>query len=47
MIAQKISPCLWFDQNAREAIGLYTGVFKDCRVYPIPYFGEAAPIKAR
>ena len=27
-----IYPCLWFDNNAREAAGFYTGIFEDAAV---------------
>jgi predicted 3-demethylubiquinone-9 3-methyltransferase (glyoxalase superfamily) len=25
---QKITPCLWFDSNAEEAVKFYTSIFK-------------------
>ena len=30
-IQQKITPFLWFDSNAEEAVGFYTSIFKDSR----------------
>jgi len=29
---QKITPCLWFDNNAEEAVNFYTSIFKESRV---------------
>ena len=29
---QKITPCLWFDRNAEEAVGFYTSVFANSSV---------------
>lgn len=34
-IAQKITPHLWFDKEARQAAELYTSIFKDSRVTKI------------
>lgn len=31
-ITQKISPCLWFDQRAEEAVKFYTSVFKNSKI---------------
>ena len=28
----KISPCLWFNGNAEEAVAFYTSIFKDAKV---------------
>ncbi len=36
----KISPCLWFDGNAEEAMNFYLSVFKDARVTDILRWGE-------
>lgn len=40
---QKITPFLWFDNNAEEAIGLYTSVFKDAKAGSVVRYGEAGP----
>ena len=40
---QKITPCLWFDGNAEEAVKFYTSVFKNSRVVNITRCGEAGP----
>ncbi len=29
---QKLTPCLWFDRNAEEAVAFYTSVFKDSKI---------------
>jgi predicted 3-demethylubiquinone-9 3-methyltransferase (glyoxalase superfamily) len=39
--AQKITPCLWFDDQAEEAAKFYTGVFKDSRIGRTSRYGEA------
>jgi len=40
---QKITPFLWFDNNAEEAIELYTSTFKDSKVMNISRYGDAGP----
>src|SRR6202011_277043 len=40
---QKITPFLWFDGKAEEAMTFYTSVFKNSRVGSITRFGEGAP----
>jgi predicted 3-demethylubiquinone-9 3-methyltransferase (glyoxalase superfamily) len=40
---QKITPCLWFDGQAEEAVRFYTAVFKNSRIGQIAYYGEGAP----
>ena len=45
---QKITPCLWFDNNAEEAVNFYSGIFKDCRIKQISRYGkEGAAISGR
>jgi len=29
---QKITPCLWFDSNAEEAVNFYTSIFKNSKI---------------
>jgi predicted 3-demethylubiquinone-9 3-methyltransferase (glyoxalase superfamily) len=31
-LKQKITPCLWFDGNAEEAVRFYTSVFADSTI---------------
>jgi predicted 3-demethylubiquinone-9 3-methyltransferase (glyoxalase superfamily) len=42
-IMQKISPFLWFDDQAEQAASLYTSVFRDSRIISIARYGEAGP----
>jgi predicted 3-demethylubiquinone-9 3-methyltransferase (glyoxalase superfamily) len=38
---QRISPCLWFDNQAEEAARFYTGVFKNSRITATTRYGKA------
>ena len=38
---QKITPCLWFDGNAEEAVNFYTAIFKNSKIGNISRYGEA------
>ena len=40
---QKITPFLWFDSDAEEAVNLYTSVFKDSKILMTNRYGEAGP----
>ena len=40
---QKITPFLWFDNQAEEAINFYTSIFKNSRVVSVNRYGEAGP----
>jgi len=40
---QKITPCLWFDDQAEEAARFYVSVFKNSKVGEISRYGEGAP----
>jgi predicted 3-demethylubiquinone-9 3-methyltransferase (glyoxalase superfamily) len=40
-IAQRIAPCLWFDNQAEEAAKYYTGIFKNSKIGKITRYGEA------
>ena len=40
---QKITPFLWFDGKAEEAMKLYTSVFKNSRIITINYWAENSP----
>ena len=37
---QKITPCLWFDDNAEEAAKFYTSVFKNSKIGKISRYGK-------
>jgi predicted 3-demethylubiquinone-9 3-methyltransferase (glyoxalase superfamily) len=41
---QKITPCLWFDKNAEEAVKFYTTVFKKSKKGKVSRYGEGAPM---
>ena|ERR1700712_3480256 len=40
---QKITPFLWFDNQAEEAMNFYLSVFKDSKVTRVSRYGEAGP----
>jgi predicted 3-demethylubiquinone-9 3-methyltransferase (glyoxalase superfamily) len=42
-ITQKITPFLWFDNNAEEAMNFYVSVFKNSKVGTITRYGDAGP----
>ncbi|HTK25783.1 MAG TPA: VOC family protein, partial [Pyrinomonadaceae bacterium] len=43
---QKITPFLWFDNNAEEAMNFYTSVFKDSKQVKVSRYPEGAPAPA-
>ncbi|GHG61159.1 VOC family protein [Streptomyces griseocarneus] len=43
---QKITPFLWFDDQAEEAVRHYMSVFGDSRIVDVQRYGEAGPGKA-
>jgi len=40
---QKITPFLWFDSQAEDAMNLYVSVFKNSRILSMTRYGEAGP----
>jgi predicted 3-demethylubiquinone-9 3-methyltransferase (glyoxalase superfamily) len=40
---QKITPFLWFDNNAEEAMNLYVSIFKNSKVVNVSRYGDAGP----
>ncbi len=40
-IMQKITPFLWFDNNAEEAAKYYTSIFKNSKIIDIVHYGES------
>ena len=40
---QKITPFLWFDGNAEEAVTLYLSVFKNSKITKVTRYGDAGP----
>ena len=43
---QKITPCLWFNGNAQEAVDFYLSVFKDARLGDVSHYPEGTPMPA-
>src|SRR6185503_20042305 len=37
----KITPCLWFDNQAEEAAKFYTGIFKNSSIKSVPRYSTA------
>lgn len=40
---QKITPFLWFDSNAEEAVNFYTSIFKNSKIHTLSRYGEGGP----
>lgn len=40
---QKITPCLWFDHQAEEAVNFYVSFFNNSRIKTIGRYGEVGP----
>ena len=40
-VIQKITPCLWFDDQAEEAVQFYTAIFRNSKIVNIARYGEA------
>jgi predicted 3-demethylubiquinone-9 3-methyltransferase (glyoxalase superfamily) len=40
---QKITPFLWFNDQAEEAMNFYTSVFKDSKIGKVSRYGDAGP----
>ena len=40
---QKLTPCLWFNFNAEEAVNHYLSIFKDGKVLEVSHYGDAVP----
>ena len=38
---QKITPCLWFDNQSEDAVAFYTAIFRNSRIATITRYGEA------
>ena len=43
MTEQKVTPCLWFDFNAEEAVAHYLSIFTNSRVISTTRYGDFAP----
>jgi predicted 3-demethylubiquinone-9 3-methyltransferase (glyoxalase superfamily) len=42
-LMQKITPFLWFDNNAEEAMKFYTSVFKNSRIGKVTLYPDGSP----
>ncbi len=40
---QKITPFLWFDSQAEEAVNFYISIFKNSKILSTVRYGEAGP----
>ena len=40
---QKITPFLWFDDKAEEAMNFYVSIFKNSEILSVARYGEAGP----
>lgn len=40
---QKITPFLWFDHQAEEAVQFYTSIFRNSKVQTVTRYGETGP----
>ena len=40
---QKITPFLWFDNQAEEAVGFYSSIFKNSKIVTVTRYGDAGP----
>ncbi len=38
---QRIAPCLWFDDQAEEAVNFYISVFRNSKLVSVTRYGEA------
>ncbi len=43
IIAQKITPFFWYDNQAEEAMNFYVSIFKNSRVLGITRYGKSGP----
>jgi predicted 3-demethylubiquinone-9 3-methyltransferase (glyoxalase superfamily) len=41
---QKITPFLWFDNQAEEAMNFYVSIFENSKVLSVNRYGEGAPV---
>ena len=40
-VIQRITPCLWFDDQAELAVEFYTAIFRNSRIVNVARYGEA------
>lgn len=44
IITKKITPCLWFNENAEEAVAFYASIFKNSKIGKATHYGKNAPL---
>lgn len=42
-LTHKITPCLWFDDQAEDAANFYVSIFKNSRITAMSRYGDAGP----
>jgi predicted 3-demethylubiquinone-9 3-methyltransferase (glyoxalase superfamily) len=42
-IRRKITPYLWFDDNAEEAMNFYVSIFENSKIHGLTRYGDAGP----
>jgi predicted 3-demethylubiquinone-9 3-methyltransferase (glyoxalase superfamily) len=40
---QEITPFLWFDRKAEEAVNFFTAIFKNSKIVNVMRYGDAGP----
>lgn len=40
---KRITPCLWFNDQAEEAANFYISIFRDSRILNMTHYGESGP----
>src|SRR5688500_8906667 len=45
-IMQRITPCLWFDNQGEDAANYYVSLFDDAKILEVSRYGEGAPMPA-
>ncbi len=43
---QRITPCLWFDNQGEDAANYYVSLFADAKILEVTRYGEGAPLPA-
>jgi predicted 3-demethylubiquinone-9 3-methyltransferase (glyoxalase superfamily) len=41
---ETITPCLWFNNQAEEAVNFYLSIFKNSLIKSVNYYGKGAPM---
>jgi len=42
--SQKITPCLWFNQNAEEAVRFYISIFENSKIEAVTHYNKNMPL---